>query len=100
MAVPGFSLHRELQEFTGIGIPNHAALHAATSKPAEFMEESKEWGTIATGQRADLVLLSANPLEDISNTKTIEGVMVRGQWITHKTIQHRLNQFAEASAQP
>ncbi len=62
------------------------------------MEETGEWGTIATGSRADLVLLSANPLEDVSNTKKIEGVMVRGQWLTDEAIQTRLDEFAKEYA--
>ncbi len=95
MAVPGFSMHRELQLFVDVGIPNHEALRAATAGPAEFMGETEEWGTVATGRRADLVLLSANPLEDIGNTKKIEGVMVRGRWLADESIQQRLDQFAK-----
>ncbi len=98
MSVPGFSIHRELGEFVSIGIPNHEALRAATVKPAEFMEETEEWGTVATGRRADLVLLNANPLEDINNTKRIEGVMVRGRWLAGEAIQQRLDQFAKKYA--
>lgn len=97
-AVPGFSMHRELEEFVSAGIPNHEALRAATARPAEFMGETEEWGTVATGRRADLVLLSANPLEDINNTKSIEGVMVRGRWLAGELIQQRLGQFAEEHA--
>jgi imidazolonepropionase-like amidohydrolase len=99
MAVPGFSIHRELGEFVNVGIPNHEALRAATARPAEFMEETGEWGTVATGRRADLVLLNANPLEDINNTKSIEGVMVRGRWLAGKAIQQRLDRFAKKHAQ-
>lgn len=97
-AMPGFSMHRELQLFVDVGIPNHEALRAATARPAEFMGETEEWGTVATGRRADLVLLSANPLEDINNTKRIEGVMVRGQWLAGEAIQQRLDQIAKKYA--
>ncbi len=97
-AVPGFSMHRELEEFVNVGIPNHEALRAATARPAEFMGETEEWGTVATGRRADLVLLSANPLEDINNTKRIEGVMVRGRWLSGEPIRQSLEQFAEKYA--
>lgn len=95
MAVPGFSLHRELAEFVNAGIPNHDALRAATAGPAEFMEETGEWGMVATERRADLVLLNANPLENIHNTKSIAGVMVRGQWLAGEAIQQRLEQLAK-----
>ncbi len=98
MAVPGFSLHRELALFVNVGIPNHETLRAATAGPAQFMGETEEWGTVATGRRADLVLLNANPLEDINNTKRIEGVMVRGRWLAGEAIQQRLDQFAEEYA--
>ncbi len=99
MAVPGFSMHRELALFKKAGIPNYQSLRAATARPAEFMEETDEWGTVSNGHRADLVLLSANPLEDINNTKRIEGVMVRGKWLARNAIQQRLDQFAEEYAQ-
>lgn len=99
MAVPGFSLHSELEEFVNIGIPNDETLRAATTGPAEFMEETGEWGAVATGSHADLVLLNANPLENIKNTKRIEGVMVRGRWLTGEAIQQRLDQFAKKYAQ-
>lgn len=99
MSVPGFSVHRELAEFVNVGIPNYEALRAATARPAQFMEESEEWGTVATGRRADLVLLNANPLEDINNAKRIEGVMVRGRWLTGEVIQQRLDQIAQTHAQ-
>jgi imidazolonepropionase-like amidohydrolase len=97
-AMLGFSMHRELQLFVDVGIPKHEALRAATARPAEFMEETEEWGVVATGRHADLVLLSANPLEDIANTKKIEGVMVRGRWLSGEDIQQRLDQFAEVYA--
>ena len=73
----------------------HEALRAATQRPAEFMEESDEWGQIAAGRRADLVLLGRNPLEDIGNSEAIEGVMTRGRWLTASEIQARLDRIAE-----
>ena len=56
-----------------------AALVAATRNPAEFLNQRTEWGTIEPGKRADLVLLSANPLADIRNTMAIESVIVGGR---------------------
>jgi len=90
MSMPGWALHEELVEFVNAGIPPLEALHAATQRTAQFMEESKEWGQIAPGRRADLVLLSANPLEDIANTQLIEGVMTRGHCLQAEEIQTRL----------
>jgi hypothetical protein len=55
------------------------------------MGELDEWGTIEVGKRADLVLLNANPLDDIANTEQIEGVMGRGQWLTAGDLQQMLD---------
>jgi imidazolonepropionase-like amidohydrolase len=63
------------------GLTPYQAIAAATRNPAEFLRASKEWGTIEAGKRADLVLLDANPLEDIRNTSRIEGVAVGGRWL-------------------
>ncbi len=94
MVTPGFSLHDELADFVDAGIPEIEAIRAATTRPAEFMGESDEWGAVAPGQRADLVLLSANPLDDIRNTERIVGVMVRGRWLSSEAIRTQLDEFA------
>jgi imidazolonepropionase-like amidohydrolase/glyoxylase-like metal-dependent hydrolase (beta-lactamase superfamily II) len=78
----GWTLHRELESLVEAGLTPYQALAAATRTPAEFLGAAAEWGTIALGKRADLVLLSANPLADIRNTTRIEGVAVGGRWIT------------------
>ena len=78
---PGWTLHRELKTFVEAGLTPYQALQAATVNPAEFLNAQTEWGTIEPGKRADLVLLSGNPMEDISNTTRIEGVSVGGRWI-------------------
>ena len=67
-----------------------------------MLGDPEEWGTIEVGKRADLVLLRANPLDNISNTREIEGVMVRGQWLPQGTLQGMLDELAdkyEAQAQ-
>jgi imidazolonepropionase-like amidohydrolase/glyoxylase-like metal-dependent hydrolase (beta-lactamase superfamily II) len=76
----GWTLHRELQSLVAAGLTPYEALVAATRTPAQFLGAAVEWGTIVKGKRADLVLLSANPLADISNTTRIEGVAVGGRW--------------------
>jgi imidazolonepropionase-like amidohydrolase len=81
--VPGlrFTLHRELENLVAAGLTPAEALAAATRNPAEFLHALSEWGTIERGKRADLVLLSANPLTDIRNTTRIEAVSVGGRWL-------------------
>jgi imidazolonepropionase-like amidohydrolase len=77
----GWTIHRELESLVAAGLTPHQALAAATRNPAEFLRASGEWGTIEKGKRADLLLLEANPLEDIRNTTRIEAVSVGGRWL-------------------
>jgi len=79
--VAGFGVHEELQEFVNDGISPYNALRTATVNPAHYFGKSDEFGTITPGKRADLLLLSGNPLADIHNTTRIEGVMIRGRWM-------------------
>jgi hypothetical protein len=76
---PGSSLHEDLEYLVEAGLTPMQALQAATAKPAEFLGRGGEQGTIAVGKRADLVLLDANPLEDIHNTQKIRAVIVNGK---------------------
>ncbi len=77
----GWGLHRELEMLVAAGLTPHQALHAATRAPAAWLGAEGEWGSIMAGKRADLVLLDANPLEDIRNTSAIRGVSIGGRWI-------------------
>ena len=74
--IPGFSIHDELLELVEIGLTPYEALKASTTHPMEYLGELDDAGTIDIGKRADLVLLEANPLEDIRDTRQIAGVMV------------------------
>jgi len=76
---PGFALHEDLNYFVQAGLTPIEALQAATIKPAEFLGRAAEQGSIAPGKRADLVLLRANPLDDIRNTQEIDAVIVNGR---------------------
>jgi imidazolonepropionase-like amidohydrolase len=80
--VPGFCLHDELEYFTRAGFTPLQALQTATIHPARFLGREATQGAIAAGMRADLVLLSANPLADIRNVGRIESVVVRGRLVT------------------
>jgi predicted amidohydrolase YtcJ len=78
VAIPGYSLHNELDVLVSAGLTPMEAIRSATITPAEFLSLDGEMGTIDIGKRADLVLLTANPLEDIKNTRKIERVISKG----------------------
>ncbi|MEM9300671.1 MAG: amidohydrolase family protein [Pseudomonadota bacterium] len=88
--VPGFSLHAELEIYVDAGIPPGAALASGTVGPATYFGAGDLRGRIAVGMEADLVLLRANPLEDISATREIDGVMAAGRWHDRKDLDARL----------
>ena len=79
--VYGWTLHRELGAFVEAGLTPYQALETATRNPAEFLKASRDFGTIERGKRADFILLSANPLDDIANTAKIEAVAIGGRWM-------------------
>lgn len=93
--VPGFALHDELAYFVAAGMTPQQALAAATSGPAEFLGLEHEFGRIEVGKRADMILLEANPLQDIGNLRRQAGVVVRGEWFDASRIQQQLRRFAE-----
>jgi len=76
--VSGFSLHRELELLVRAGLAQMDAIVAATRRPAERLGRRDEFGTVAPGHVADLLLLSADPLDDIRNIRRIERVIARG----------------------
>jgi imidazolonepropionase-like amidohydrolase len=80
-APPGLAAHEELRELVAAGLTPFAALRAATANPALLLGAAGEFGIVAPGARADLMLLDANPLEDVANTERLAGVMVRGRWL-------------------
>jgi CubicO group peptidase (beta-lactamase class C family) len=90
----GYTLHRELQSLVEAGLTPYAALAAATRTPAEFLRTLDTCGTIARGKRADLVLLEANPLDDIRNTERRAGVMLRGRWLPEAELKKTLDEIA------
>jgi cytosine/adenosine deaminase-related metal-dependent hydrolase len=81
LSIPGYSLHSELEMLVRAGLSPLEALRAATVRPAEFFSIQDEIGTVDVGKKADLVLLDANPLDDIGNTKRISLVISKGQLV-------------------
>jgi imidazolonepropionase-like amidohydrolase len=87
---PGFSLHDELELFVDAGLSPMEALQTATRNPADYLGLIDMVGTVETGKKADLVLLEANPLENISNTKRISAVIVGGRLIPKASLEKML----------
>ncbi len=88
--VPGFSLHHELQYLVEAGLTPCEALRTGTVNVAHFYERD-DAGVVKTGAVSDLILLNANPLEDISNSRSIEGVLLGDRWLSKKIIEQALN---------
>jgi imidazolonepropionase-like amidohydrolase len=99
-SVPGFSTHREVRLYGEAGMRPYDILAAGTRKAAEHLDPAARFGVVAEGFRADLILLEANPLEDVRNLERRVGVMVEGRWISGPEIQDRLAQIATAYATP
>jgi imidazolonepropionase-like amidohydrolase len=98
-SVPGFSTHRELRLMVDeLGYTPYQALESGTLKVAEYFGTTADTGTVAQGKRADLVLLNANPLTNITNTENRAGVMVNGRWFPEQEIGKRLDDIAARAA--
>src|SRR5215471_6831123 len=80
-AYAGFSLHDELVRFVQAGFTPMEAIQTATINPAKFLGTADSLGTIQKGKIADMVLLEANPLDDIRNTQRINAVFVNGKYL-------------------
>jgi imidazolonepropionase-like amidohydrolase len=98
---PGPSLHEELKLLTEVGFTPRQALQAATSKPAEFLNATGEggWGTIQAGKAADLVLVDADPLTDIGNTRKIAAVIIGGKFLARDDLDQMLAKARTAAGQ-
>lgn len=92
-SVPGFSLHRELLRMREAGMSNYEILKSGTVNVGEYFKATDSFGTIEPGKRADLVLLTANPLDDIANVSKIDGVMVRGRWLSRAELDAGLKKI-------
>ena len=94
---PGSSLHEDLAYLVQAGLTPMQALQAATARPAEFLGRSAQQGSVTVGKRADVVLLDANPLDDIHNTTRIRAVILNGKLLERSDLDKLLagvEQFA------
>lgn len=96
--VPGFSLQREVEVMVASGLTPYQVLESGTRNIARYAADDLKldgaFGTVAAGNRADLVLLDANPLTDIRNLTRRSGVMVRGRWVSKTAIDAGLDELA------
>jgi imidazolonepropionase-like amidohydrolase len=97
---PGFSLHQELGLFVRAGLTPMQALQTATLNPAKFLGTLADQGTVERGKFADLVILDANPLDDIANTKKIRAVVLAGRYFDRAALDRMLHGVEVAAAQP
>ncbi len=88
--VPGFSAHRELRSLVDAGLTPYQALRTGTVNVGVYLKTESTTGTLTPGKRADLLLLDANPLQNIDNSVKIAGVMVNGRWLSKAEIDKRL----------
>src|SRR5580700_4239836 len=95
--MPGFSLHDELANFVEAGFTPMESLQTATSNPARFLGMEANLGSVEIGKVADMVLLSANPLEDIRNTRKISMVIANGQFLDRAALNQLLMHVVEAA---
>lgn len=95
---PGFSLHDELSLLVEAGLTTLEALQSATLNPATYLGTDQFLGTIATGKAADVLLLDANPIDDIRNTKRIAAVIIRGRLIDRGGLDNMLETAEKAAA--
>src|ERR1700730_5197538 len=94
---PGFSLHDELELLVKAGLTPMEALQAATRNAGEYLELA-DTGTVERGKRADLVLLEANPLQDIGNIRKIRSVVLAGRYFSRDDLDRLLREVEETAA--
>ena len=93
-SVPGFAMHHEMALYADVGMTPYEVLEIGTRRPAEYFGASDVFGTVAVDRRADLILLAANPLDDIANLRRRAGVVVGGRWLAEAEIQSRLTEIS------
>ncbi len=89
-SVPGFSIQREMEAWAATGIAPYKILQAGTTSVAQYLGDAANSGTVGVGKRADLLLVDANPLQDVRNVARKSGVMVNWRWLPWADIEKRL----------
>ncbi|HEY0229835.1 MAG TPA: amidohydrolase family protein, partial [Dokdonella sp.] len=97
---PGFALQEELELLVAAGLTPTQALRSATLAPVQFLGMSSTAGSVATGKMADLVLLDADPMRDIRNTRRIDAVLLGGHLLRRADLDALLETAARAQREP
>jgi imidazolonepropionase-like amidohydrolase len=100
---PGFSIYPEMKRMADAGMTTFDVIKSGTASVGEYYKERAKdaFGTVAVGQRADLILVDANPLQNLANIENRSGVMIRGRWLPQSEIDARLKKIeARAAAAP
>lgn len=97
-SVPGFSIHHELRKMAESGMTPYEILVTGTRNVGRYFAGSDRFGIIAPGNRADMLLLRANPLENLANLTRRSGVMVRGRWLPESEIEAGLARIAASNS--
>ena len=95
MNVPGFSIHHEIDALVDAGIPVYDVLRSGTAHPALFFNKEEEYGTIAIGLSADMILVEDNPLRNHKTLRRPEGVFIKGQYLSREFLDEQLERIAK-----
>ncbi|MGB5434558.1 MAG: amidohydrolase family protein [Maribacter sp.] len=98
--VPGFSIHREIDGLQAAGLTPLEIIQSGTINPATFFEKVDVFGQVKEGLEADLILLNANPLDNIDHLQDLAGVFRQGLWVPKATINKRLAGIAAKNSKP
>lgn len=93
-SVPGFSIHREMAFMVKCGFTPYQVIQSGTKNVGDYFKGKDDFGTVAVGKRADLILVNGNPLKDVANIAKSAGVMVRGRWMPEAEIRGKLDEIA------
>jgi imidazolonepropionase-like amidohydrolase len=88
--VPGFALHDELEAMAAAGMTNKQVLEGSTRLACQWLRVDADRGTVETGKRADLLLLDADPLKDVANTRKIAGLILGGRYFSRSELDRML----------
>lgn len=96
--VPGFSIHKEMRDMADAGMSNLEIIQSGTINPAIYFGMENTFGEVKVGFDADLILIDADPLQDLDALQEISGVMHRGKWLSKSQIDKELKEIAANAA--